>query len=192
VLEVARAIAASRKTPRRSIRFALWGGEEEGLLGSAAYVQAHINEIPKCVAVLNNDNGPGHPKGWKVEARRDVKDAMQPISDSLLKDIGGGRLSLELTYDTDHGPFMLQGVPALDLWVDGTHYDEVHHKPSDTYEKVDPVDFKAGSAILVATAWVIAQDPQPIAGHLDHATVAELVKKLGLEQFLPTVGQWKP
>lgn len=192
VLEVARAIAALRKAPRRSIRFALWGGEEEGLLGSSAYVQAHINEMGKCVAVLNNDNGPGHPRGWKVEARRDVKEAMQPISDSLLKDIGGGGLSLEVTYDTDHAPFMLQGVPALDLWVDGTHYDEVHHKSSDTYEKVDPVDFKAGSAILAATAWVIAQEAKPIAGHIDHATVAEIVKKLGLDEFLPTVGQWKP
>ena len=73
--------------------------------------------MSKCVAVLNTDNGAGHPKGWKVESRKDVKDAMQPISDALLKDISGGALSLETTYDTDHGPFMLQGVPALDLWV---------------------------------------------------------------------------
>ena len=57
VLEVARALAAAGKAPRRSIRFALWGGEEEGLLGSYVYVQAHLGEISKCVAVLNTDNG---------------------------------------------------------------------------------------------------------------------------------------
>src|SRR5207253_2323558 len=89
VLEVARAIAALGQKPRRSIRFALWGGEEEGLLGSYAYTQAHLGELSKCVAVLNTDNGSGHPKGWKVESREDLKTAMQPISDSVLKDIGG-------------------------------------------------------------------------------------------------------
>jgi hypothetical protein len=192
VLEVARAIAAAGKAPRRSIRFALWGGEEEGILGSFAYVQAHLNEMGKCVAVLNTDNGSGHPMGWKVEGRQDLKEVMKPISDSLLKDIGGGGLSMEVTYDTDHGPFMLQGVPALDLWVDMKPYWELHHKSSDTYDKVDPVDFKAGSAIVVATAWVIAEAPKPIAAHIDHAAVAEILKKAGLDQLLTDVGQWKP
>jgi carboxypeptidase Q len=192
VIEVARAIAALGRPPRRSIRFALWGGEEEGLLGSSAWVQAHLNEMGKCVAVLNNDNGPGHPKGWKVEGRDDLRATMQPISDEILKDIGGGGLSLETTYDTDHGPFMLQGVPALDLWVDMEPYMKLHHKSSDTYDKVDPVDFKAGSAILVATAWAIAEAPHPIAVHLDHAAVGEILKMAGLDQMLTDVGQWKP
>jgi hypothetical protein len=193
VLEVARAIAALGKPPRRSIRFALWGGEEQGILGSYAYVQTHLNEINNCIAVLNTDNGPGHPKGWKVEDRKDLKAALQPISDSLLKDIGGGEVSMEFTYDTDHGPFLLQGVPALDQLVDDSQYDELHHKPADTFDKVDPVDFKAGEAILAATAWAIANDPKPIAPHIDHAAVAGILKKQeGLAELLTTVGQWKP
>jgi carboxypeptidase Q len=193
VLEIARAMAALGKPPKRTIRFALWGGEEEGILGSYAYVRAHLKEIDKCVAVLNTDNGAGHPKGWKVEGREDLKAAMKPISESVLKDLGGGELSKEVTYDTDHGPFMLQGVPALDLWVDMTHYGEIHHKSSDTYDKVDPVDFKSGEGIVAATAWVIANDPKPIAAHIDHAAVAEILKKKdGLEEVLTSVGQWKP
>ncbi|MGC2196255.1 MAG: M28 family peptidase, partial [Terriglobales bacterium] len=140
----------------------------------------------------NTDNGAGHPKGWKVESRKDVKEAMQPVSDSILKDIGGGALSLETTYDTDHGPFMLQGIPALDLWVDMSHYGEVHHKSSDTYDKVDPVDFKAGAAIVAATAWVVAEDPKPIAPHIDHAAVAQILKKADLDPLLTYIGQWKP
>lgn len=192
VLDVARAIASLGKPPRRSIRFALWGGEEEGLLGSYAYTQSHLAEMAKCVAVLNTDNGSGHPKGWKVESRKDLEDAMRPISDSLLKDIGGGDLSLHITYDTDHGPFMLQGIPVLDLWVDTTHYREVHHKSSDTYDKVDPVDFKAGAAIVAVTAWAIAEDPKAIAPHIDHAAVAEILKKAELEPLLTFIGQWKP
>jgi hypothetical protein len=192
VLDVARAIASLGKAPRRSIRFALWGGEEEGLLGSFAYTQAHLAEMAKCVAVLNTDNGSGHPKGWKVQSRKDLQEAMRPISDSLLKDIGGGGLSLQITYDTDHGPFMLHGIPSLDLWVDMTHYNEVHHKSSDTYDKVDPIDFKAGAAIVAVTAWVVADDPKAIAPHIDHAAVAEILKKADLDALLTYIGHWKP
>jgi hypothetical protein len=99
---------------------------------------------------------------------------------------------MEVTYDTDHGPFMLQGVPSLDLWVDMKPYFEIHHKSSDTYDKVDAIDFKAGSAIVVATAWVIANDSKPIAPHIDHAAVAEILKSNNLDKMLTEVGQWKP
>ncbi|HEX8811834.1 MAG TPA: M20/M25/M40 family metallo-hydrolase, partial [Terracidiphilus sp.] len=192
VLEVARALMASGKAPRRSVRFALWGGEEQGLLGSYAYAQAHTKDLADCVVVLNTDNGSGHPKGWKVEGRTDLKQAMQPWSDGVLKDLSGGDLSMEATYDTDHGPFMLQGVPSLDLWVDMTKYFELHHKASDTIDKVDPLEFKAGEAIVAATAWIVAENDKPIASHIDHAAVAEILKTAKLDELLENVGVWKP
>ena len=192
VIEVARAMMSLGKPPRRSIRFALWGGEEEGIYGSYAYTQTHKGELKKCIAVLNTDNGAGHPKGWKVEGREDVRKAMQPLSDGLLQNLNGGDLSLETTYDTDHGPFMLQGIPVLDLWVDMTKYFEVHHKSSDTLDKVDSLDFKGGEAIVAVTAYAIAQSETPIAPHIDHEAVGEIVKKAKLEDLLENVGVWKP
>jgi len=192
VLEIGRALMTLGKAPRRSIRLALWGGEEQGLLGSYAYTQTHYNDLSKCVAVLNTDNGAGHPKGWKVEGREDLKKAMQPWSDGLLKDLSGGDLSLDTTYDTDHGPFMLQGIPALDLWVDMSHYMEIHHKSSDTFDKVDGLEFKAGEAIVAVTAYALAQSDTPIAPHIDHDAVEEIVKKAKLEDLLVNVGVWKP
>jgi carboxypeptidase Q len=192
VLEVGRALMLLGKAPRRSIRLALWGGEEQGLLGSYAYTQTHKSELDKCVAVLNTDNGAGHPKGWKVEGREDLKTSMQPWSDGLLKDLNGGDLSLDTTYDTDHGPFVLQGIPALDLWVDMSHYFEIHHKSSDTLDKVDTLDFKGGEAIVAVTAYAIAQSETPIAPHIDHAAVGEILKKAKLEELLEHVGVWKP
>ena len=192
VLEIGRALMALGKAPRRSVRLALWGGEEQGLLGSYAYTQAHLGELNQCVAVLNTDNGAGHPKGWKVEGREDLRKAMQPWSDGLLKDLSGGELSLDTTYDTDHGPFVLQGIPALDLWVDMSHYMEIHHKSSDTLDKVDGLDFKAGEAIVAVTAYAIAQSETPIAAHIDHAAVGEILNKAKLEELLEHVGVWKP
>lgn len=192
VLEVARAFAALGRPPRRSIRFALWGGEEEGLLGSAAYTAAHQAELAQCVAVLNTDNGAGHPQGWKVEGRADLRDALKPISDALLKGLSGDDLSMDVTYDTDHGPFLLQGIPALDLKVDMSHYMEIHHKPSDTFDKVDPLNFKADAAIVAVTGWALAQNAQPIASHIDHAAVGEILRKAGLEDYLKDMGEWTP
>jgi carboxypeptidase Q len=192
VLEIGRALMELGKAPRRSVRLALWGGEEEGLLGSYAYSQTHKDELDKCVAVLNTDNGAGHPKGWKVEGREDLKKAMQPWSDGLLKDLNGGDLSLDTTYDTDHGPFLLQGIPALDLWVDESHYFEIHHKSSDTLDKVDSLDFKGGEVIVAVTAYAIAQSETPIAAHIDHEAVSEIIKKAKLEDMLVNVGVWKP
>jgi hypothetical protein len=191
VLDIGRALMSLGKAPRRSVRLALWGGEEQGLLGSYAYTQAHQSELMECVAVLNTDNGAGHPKGWKVEGREDLRKAIQPWSDGLLKDLSGGELSLDTTYDTDHGPFVLQGIPALDLWVDMSHYMEIHHKSSDTLDKVDGLDFKAGEAIVAVTAYAIAQSETPIAAHIDHAAVGEILQKAKLEELLEHVGVWK-
>lgn len=189
VLEAARAIAAMG-APRRSIRFALWGGEEEGLLGSAAYVKAHKAELVKCVAVLNTDNGAGHPKGWKVEGRKDLADAMMSISNSLLEGIGAGGRSQQVTFDTDHAHFLLEGIPALDLWVDMAHYGEVHHKSSDTIDKVDAHNLADGAAVVAVTAYAIAERTEPIAPHIDHKAVGEILKKAKIEEFLRTMGIW--
>lgn len=188
VLEAARALAAMG-APRRSIRFALWGGEEEGLLGSAAYVKAHKSELGKCVAVLNTDNGAGHPKGWKTEGRTDLNEAMKSIS-GLLTGLSGDGLSQQTSFDTDHGHFMLEGIPALDLWVDMSHYGEVHHKTSDTIDKVDAHNLAAGSAIVAITAYAIAEKDQPIASHIDHGAVGEILKKAKLDDFLKAIGAW--
>jgi hypothetical protein len=191
VLEAARAIASMPRPPRRSIRFALWGGEEQGLLGSAAYARAHESEMKSCVAALNTDNGAGHPKGWQYEGREDLRAAMEPLGE-LLSGLGGEQLSAETTFDTDHGHFMIAGVPSLNLWVDMTHYEEIHHKASDTVDKVDVHDLAAGAAVVAVTAYAIAEQPAPLAPHIDHKAVADILKKAGLDEFLTSVGVWKP
>jgi carboxypeptidase Q len=192
VFEAARAIAAlGGGGPRRSIRFALWGGEEQGLLGSAAYVKAHAAELDNCVAVLNTDNGAGHPRGWKVQGRSDLGEALKPISRSLLAGLSGDGISQNLSYDTDHGPFMIEGIPALDLWVDMRTYDPVHHKTSDTVDKIDAHNLAAGSAIVAVTAYMIAERPERVAPRLDHAAVETLLNKAKLIDFLKSINAWK-
>lgn len=190
VLEAARVLAATGEAPRRSIRFALWAGEEQGILGSLAYARAHSSELGKCVAVLNTDNGAGHPRGWKVEGNEGLRRGMKEVS-VLLAGLGGDGLSDEATFDTDHGPFMLEGIPSLDLWVDMSRYFEIHHKASDTYDKVNRHSLAAGAAIIGVTAYVIAERAEPIAPHLNHAAVEEILKKAKLDAGLKELGVWK-
>jgi carboxypeptidase Q len=190
VLEVARALAALDRAPRRSVRFGLWGGEEEGILGSLAYVNAHSGELDKCIAVLNTDNGAGHPKGWKVEGRPDVAAAIKPLA-SVLSGLEAAGISQDTTFDTDHGPFMLHGIPSLDLWVDMAHYGEVHHKSSDTVDKIDAHNLANGAAVVAVTAYIVADKADPLAPHIDHAAVGEILKKAHLDGFLKAVGVWK-
>jgi len=72
------------------------------------------------------------------------------------------------------------------------HYMEIHHKSSDTLDKVDVLDFKGGEAIVAVTAYAIAQSETTIAPHIDHTAVAEILKKAKLEELLEHVGVWKP
>jgi len=73
-----------------------------------------------------------------------------------------------------------------------SHYMEIHHKSSDTFDKVDALDFKADAAVVAVTAYVLANHETPIAPHLDHAAVAEIVKKAGIEDLLKEEHLWKP
>jgi carboxypeptidase Q len=193
VIEAARAIHALGQSPRRTIRFALWGGEEPGLLGSTAYVAAHRNsDLMHCVMVVNTDDGTGHPWGWKLHGRTDVREAMQPISDTLLRAYSANNLSLDFSYDTDHGPFLLEGIPVLDLLPTEVHYNEIHHKPSDTFDKVDAVDAKADTAIVAITTYTMAELLKPIAPRIDHRAVDAMLKKTNMYGYLTVLGIWKP
>ena len=181
VLEAARAIAALGKRPRRSIRFALFGAEEPGPSGSRAYIQAHAAELPNCVAVLNSDDGAAHAYGWRV-FRPDLRKSMEPISNALLKDLGGDQLTEEVVFAGDDESFFLQGVPTLSLWTDTSHYSDFAHKQGDTFDKVDPVYFKTDAAVVAVTAYAIAQTPTAIGPHLNHDEVGSILMNEDLEK----------
>src|SRR5262249_50782827 len=79
VLEAAPARRALGVAPRRTLRFALWGGEEQGMRGSRAYAEAHGAELDRAAAILNSDNGAGAPNGWHALGREDVHAALKPL-----------------------------------------------------------------------------------------------------------------
>ncbi|MGH9822480.1 MAG: hypothetical protein ACREDR_04415 [Blastocatellia bacterium] len=73
-----------------------------------AYVKNHESELSKCVPVVNTDNDSGGPKGWKVEGRKDVGEALKKFN-SILAGLGGAGISQDTSFDRDQGPFMTHG-----------------------------------------------------------------------------------
>jgi hypothetical protein len=179
VVEAARAIAALEEPPRRSIRFVLWGGEEQGQLGSTAFVRTHASELDRVVAYLNSDAGTGKLIGWTSPGRDEVVRGVRALTGNVLDELGAGTFdqSLRYAFQSDGAPFILAGIPILDLNADDTKYEDIHHKAADTIERVDARQLAAGAAALAATARAIADAPAKVAPRLDPRAVERLRKK---------------
>ena len=178
VLETARAIQSLNRPPRRTLRFILFGGEEQGLVGSTAYAKKHAADMASIDAVLVADTGAQPSKGWYLMGREDEKQALTNI-EPLLDGLGAGATSTdtEFLFETDHAGFDVQGVPTLVLWNAVDKYFRLHHQASDSFDSVVQADLNQGVAVTAATAYAIADSAQPFAPHLDTAGVEEMLKK---------------
>jgi carboxypeptidase Q len=178
VIEVARAIKAAGRPPRRTLRFILFGGEEQGIIGSTSYAKRHLADIPNIAAVLISDTGAQPSKGWYVMGRNDEQKALTNI-EPLLTGLGSDKTtpSTEFLFQTDHIAFDLLGVPTLVLWNDVDKYFKLHHKASDSFDSVVQADLNQGAATTAATAYAIADSAQPFAPHYTHTQVEDMLKE---------------
>jgi hypothetical protein len=167
LIEAMRLLTASGVKPRRTIRAAIWGGEEQGLLGSKAYAQQHYagdanaGARAKFSVYLNNDPGTGPIYGWYAEgnaAAKSVLDAwLAPFSD-----LGARRNVAEKIGNTDHLSFIALGLPGFNTIQDYAGYDtRVHHTNMDFYERVDANALKQASVVLASFAYDAAMRDGP-------------------------------
>ncbi len=161
MMEAARILKTLGVEPRRTIRVALWSGEEEGLLGSLAYVKAHFGsfetqtpEWSKLVAYLNIDTGTGRLRGASVFGPRAAADTMREIL-TPFQDLGvyGAAPSTSRgTGGTDSTSFNNAGLPGVGFHQDPIEYNShTHHTILDTYERIIEDDVKK-AAVIVASA----------------------------------------
>jgi carboxypeptidase Q len=161
MMEAARILKAIGVTPRRTIRVALWSGEEEGLLGSQAYVKEHFGsfesqkpEYARLDAYLNIDSGTGRARGAGVfgppSAAAVVRQALAPFQD--LGVMGASSTTSRNVGGTDSTSFNNAGLPGIGFQQDPIEYNtHTHHTNLDNYERVIEADVKA-SAIAIAAA----------------------------------------
>ncbi len=187
ILEAARALMKLGIRPRRTIRFALFTGEEQALYGSRAYIQQHQSEMDKHAAVLIMDHGHGLVRGWELQGRTDM---MAPMRDVIapLAALGVTELVQKPSFSTDHAFFLLQGVPALVMLQEPKDYRVIHHAASDTFDKVDRRELLMDATALAATALVIADREQRIGPRQSPAEVKKLIDETGLDKDLRPFG----
>jgi hypothetical protein len=159
VLEAARAIMKSGLQPRRTIRFILFTGEEQGLLGSRAYAATHAQQADSIQAVLVLDNGTGMIKGQALQGRNELeqlwKDLLAPV-----ESLGAGRVRQGNKGGTDHLAFVPYGVPAFNFDQESRGYNHTHHSQVDTYDHAVASDLVQASAVMAVTAFELANLPE--------------------------------
>jgi carboxypeptidase Q len=159
VLEAARLIAKTGIKPKRTIRFVLFTGEEQGLHGSKQYVKRHEAEMAKTSVALVHDTGTGKVQGFGLQGR----EAIKPIMDRelvSLKNIGFNGVSLRGMGGTDHLSFEAVGVPGFACDQDMDEYRLTHHTPSDTFDKAKEPNLIQGAQVMAITALRVANLPE--------------------------------
>lgn len=157
--------------PRRTVMIGLWGGEEQGLLGSRAFVEKHVaerggrGEAPmqtfplhaKLSGYYNLDNGTGRIRGVHLQGN----DAVRPIFREWLKpfhDLGAGTLTLRNTGGTDHLAFDAVGIPGFQFIQDPVAYStRTHHSNMDNWDHAVADDLQQAATIIASFAWHTAQ-----------------------------------
>lgn len=182
MMEAMRILKAVGVQPRRTIRIALWGGEEQGLLGSREYVRRHLADVStmtlkpahgKVSAYFNSDNGTGRIRGVWLEGNHHVR----PIFEEWiapLKDLGVEVLSPRAVGSTDHVAFDAAGIPAFQFLVDRLEYrSRTHHSNMDVFDRVQRDDMVQHATVAAIFAYQAAMRdeklprkalPQPTGG----------------------------
>lgn len=189
VVDALRAIKASGIRPRRSIRFILFSGEEEGLVGSYSYVRAHRSELDNADAVVVFDDGIGRLTGFSLGGRKDVIPAATALF-SGLKPLAGKGFTTDAGSDTDNFDFMMEGVPTLVANQEEANYLINYHASSDTFDKVDMTLLNQHVVEAVATTFAIADAPDRLGPRLNRAQIAETLRETHLNEDLKTSQLW--
>jgi Zn-dependent M28 family amino/carboxypeptidase len=161
-MEAVRILKAIGVKPRRTLRVVLWGGEEQGLLGSRAYVKQHFGDPAtmalkpahqRVAAYFNSDNGAGRVRGIWTQENAAASDIfvqwMQPLRD--LGVVAAGPRSVGAT---DHVSFDAIGIPGFQFMVDRLEYSSrTHHSNMDFYDRVPPDDLAQQATVIAVFAY---------------------------------------
>ncbi|MDO8665313.1 MAG: M20/M25/M40 family metallo-hydrolase, partial [Gemmatimonadales bacterium] len=169
MMEAMRLLKTLNLPMRRTVRIALWSGEEQGLLGSRDWVRKHRADLASISAYLNVDNGTGRLRGVYAQSNPDV----MPIFENILspfRDLGVVTMTPGNTGGTDHLSFDAAGVPGFQFIQDPMDYDtRTHHSNLDTYERLVMDDLKQAATIVAWSVYTIANRDEmmprkPMAG----------------------------
>jgi hypothetical protein len=189
MIDIARQMTRLGLKPARTIRFALWNGEEQGLVGSWRYTQQHQDELDQHVMAASFDIGTGRILGFFTGGM----DGLGEMVDKHLQPVAGlgpyQQVNIPLV-GTDNFDFMMQGIPNLIAMQADANYASNYHAASDTFDKVDQHQLKLNSAIVAALVWGFANSDDRLPRH-SRAQIEKLVNTTDLEQQMRNFGVWE-
>lgn len=155
--EALRTIKRLGLRPKRTIRLVLWTNEENGLKGALGYRDQHKDELDRHVMAMESDSGVFSPEGFGF-AGSDAAAAYVKAISELLEPIGSSRIRFQAG-GADVMPLHREGVPIMDLQVDGSRYFWYHHTNADTLDKLKPEELAKCAATMAVMTYVIADMP---------------------------------
>jgi carboxypeptidase Q len=189
VIDALRAIKASGVQPRRTIRFVLFSGEEQGMIGSRAYVTLHEKELDRVVGEVVFDSGIGRVTGFSLGGRKDAVNGTAPLV-APLQQFSATTLTTDATWGTDNFDFMLQGVPTFVANQEEANYLINYHASSDTFDKVDIPQLKKHVAEAAELTLALANAPEPVAKRLSRSEIEQTMRETHLDDQLKKFGIW--
>ncbi|HYL78776.1 MAG TPA: M20/M25/M40 family metallo-hydrolase [Bryobacteraceae bacterium] len=189
VLDLARAFHDLGIIPRRTLRFALFTGEEQGMLGSEAYVARHKTELDKFAAVVIFDTGSGHLSGFYLNGREELR---APINKAMagVEGLKSTEHLIDALDGTDNFDFLISGVPNLVGIQDPIPYLPDYHAESDTFDRVNQKEEKITEAVAATLLWGLAENPERPTRRQTRAEVERLIKDTKLDEQMKAFGQW--
>ena len=159
ILEAARALAKISPAPKRTIRFVLFSGEEEGQIGSYVYVKQHKDELPTISGILVDDTGTGPVVTVGTHENYNDIGAMQQILAPVSAQLHLLEPKLSRTFGSDYAAFNEAGVPGFSCIGDSPNYDLTHHSQADTLDKVSEAGIIQSAQLMAAWAFNTADYP---------------------------------
>jgi len=160
VLEAARALETLGVKPKRTIRFILFSGEEQGLNGSKAYVEAHKGELQNVSGMLVADSGTGRVLTLGLMGNYKVRETIDRLLYPVVEPLGLMEPSLRSEGGSDHVPFDGLGVPAFWCVQEAVDYGQTHHSQADVLDRVQWDDLTEGAEVLATFAYNVAEWPE--------------------------------
>lgn len=188
VLAAAAAIHTSGVRPRRTLRFVLFTGEEQGTRGSKAYTKLHAAELQNHLAAILIDSGQG-PIAEVDLGRTDVVAPFEPFAKAL-RNYRDLRLRERASFGTDSGPFVLVGLPGITFQQDSPEYRYTIHSAADTLDTVKPEILAQNATIMAMTAFWIADRPERFAAPWPPEKTARMLRDQGAYEPLKLSGAW--
>jgi len=190
VVDALRTIKESGLKPRRSIRFILFSGEEQGMIGSRAYATTHRSELDNLAGVAVVDAGIGRITGFTLGGRKDIASSVAAIVEPLKQFNATALTTDDIEWGTDNFDFLLEGAPTLVANQEEGNYLVNYHAVSDTFDKIDIPQLRKHTAEMTVIAFGLANAKERVGPRLTRPQIEKTLHDTQVDEQLKPLGIW--